>query len=188
MLLSWTINLPQKCTWIMFYLVVLWCYKNKYLAVVWLHCEHYQLPCQLCIVGISIAMISMMITWTMLVKPCWLNPAACLNLVAQNFFMICFSLLLLYGCLLVGTPIVDDFWWIHCAAVLKSHKHCPEIHETCCCCCFVLFDYMMNTNACCKYSACCYDEFTRIIHVCFWFVVYDELAWRAYPYHAAKPC
>ena len=43
---------------------------NMLYAVVWLHCEHYQLPCQLCIVGISIAMTSMLITWTMLVKPC----------------------------------------------------------------------------------------------------------------------
>ena len=52
MLLSWTINLPQKCTWIMFYLVVLWCYKNKYLAVicfvwsaVWMMMVSCCLPC-----------------------------------------------------------------------------------------------------------------------------------------------
>ena len=53
--------------WMPWTLLQIW---NMLYAVVWLHCEHYQLPCQLCIVGISIAMTFNVDDWW----PCYAKP------------------------------------------------------------------------------------------------------------------
>jgi hypothetical protein len=56
---------------------------NMLYAVVWLHCEHYQLPCQLCIVGISIAMTFNVDDWW----PCYAKPLL-MYVWAKSFLML----------------------------------------------------------------------------------------------------